>query len=182
MTGRVIWITGLSGAGKTTTAKRLCLSLKLLGCEAIMLDGDDIREILSISGNTCHKYDSKERLALALRYSGLCKLLALQGFTVIMSTISMFQEVYDYNRVHLPNYFEIYLKVPYAELRRRDTKKIYSEFEAGNKINIMGLDLPICEPINANHTVNFESELKVETIVEQVLAKLDVKIITDRNI
>ena len=58
----------------------------------------------------------------------------------------MFREVHTWNRTHLPGYFEAYLKVPIEELRRRDSKGIYSRFDAGKLKNVAGLDLNVDEP------------------------------------
>ena len=86
------------------------------------------------------------RLALALQYARLCQIISCQGQTVVIATISMFNEVYSWNRVNIPRYFEVYLKVPFEELRRRDPKNIYSRFDSGELKNIAGFDLPIDEP------------------------------------
>jgi adenylylsulfate kinase len=172
MRGQVFWITGLSGSGKTTLASEIHLSLKGLGVRAIFLDGDELRKIFFSSEPAVKNYNKDERLSLGLKYSNLCELLASQGFTVIIATISMFKEVYVLNRKQLPNYFEIYLKVPYGELRRRDSKQIYSQFEQGKINNVMGLDLPIQEPEAADLVVDFQNGLKPKDIANKLITKL----------
>lgn len=57
-----------------------------------------------------------------MKYSKLCQAISKQGINVIIATISLFKEENSWNRVHIPGYFEIYLKVPVEELCRRDPK------------------------------------------------------------
>jgi adenylylsulfate kinase len=72
---------------------------------------------------------------------------------VVTATISLFNEIHEWNRATLPGYFEVYLKVPIDELRRRDPKGIYRRFDAGELTHVAGLDLPIDEPEAADWVV-----------------------------
>ena len=155
MTGQVIWLTGLSGAGKTTVAQITNLRLRNLGLHPVLLDGDILRTLLENTNSASETYNRAERIKFALTYAHLCKILSSQGFTVIIATVSMFQEVYIWNRANLLNYFEIYLNVPLDELRRRDPKKIYQRYDAGELINVAGLDLPVDEPFEPHITIDF---------------------------
>ena len=155
MTGQVIWLTGLSGAGKTTVAQVTNLRLRKLGMHPILLDGDILRTLLKSTNSDTETYNRAERIKFALVYSQICKILSSQGFTVIIATVSMFQEVYIWNRTNLLNYFEIYLNVPLDELRRRDPKRIYQRYDAGELINVAGLDLPVDEPFEPHITIDF---------------------------
>ena len=156
MTGRVIWITGLSGAGKTTLAKGLSLRLENSKLRPILLDGDTLRNIFQKDGSDAQSYKRDTRLNLALQYGLICQTLSDQGFTVIISTIAMFNEIYAWNRENLNNYFEIFLKVPLVELYKRDPKKIYESYRHGKITNVAGLDLTIDEPISADVVYDFE--------------------------
>ena len=73
-------------------------------------------------------YNKNARLELAQQYARLCKLLSEQGVWVLIATISLFREIHDWNRKNISNYFEVFLDVPMAELRRRDSKGIYKAF------------------------------------------------------
>ena len=128
MVGTVIWITGLSGSGKTSLGHELYKRFKSTGISPILLDGDQLRNILQNGNNLSDSFDRKNRIILAFSYSRLCQILSSQGFTVIIGTISMYREIYLWNRTNLTNYFEVYLKVPLSELRRRDPKNIYKNY------------------------------------------------------
>jgi cytidine diphosphoramidate kinase len=172
MTGSVIWITGLSGAGKSTLAEKLTQRLTTGGTSTVRLDGDELREVFGIASGKCESYSREERLALAMRYSHLCRILAQQGITVVIATISLFREVHSWNRLNLPGYFEVYLKVPIEELRRRDPKCIYRRFDAGELNNVAGLDLPIDEPEAADHVVEFISGRSVDELANELITQL----------
>ena len=80
--GCVIWITGLSGAGKTTLSKDLGNCLKKIGIPCVLLDGDTIRSIFSEDKDN-KDYTNESRKRIALKYSRLSLLLASQGYCVI---------------------------------------------------------------------------------------------------
>jgi adenylylsulfate kinase-like enzyme len=170
---RVIWITGLSGAGKSTLSRELFARLRAAGEPTVMLDGDELREVFGAVAATADNHGREGRLALAMQYAHLCRLLAGQGLVVVIATISLFREVHAWNRVHLPGYFEVYLKVPLEELRRRDPKGIYRSFDAGEVAHVAGLDLPIDEPEAADWVVEFERGRSVTTLVEDIFNQVN---------
>lgn len=143
--GRVIWITGLSGAGKTTLARALLPHLP----HAILLDGDEMREALGELGGG---FDAASRKRLALTYARWARLLARQGFTVIVATISLFHEVHAWNREHLPNYLEVFLDVSEDMRRKRDPKGLYKGQARGQVSEMAGIEtqveLPLCPHVH----------------------------------
>jgi adenylylsulfate kinase-like enzyme/glycosyltransferase involved in cell wall biosynthesis len=167
--GRVIWITGLSGAGKSTLAHEVVARLRSEHESVVMLDGDELREIFGASATNSQNHNRDSRLALAMQYAQLCRMIAGQGLTVVVATISLFHEVHAWNRDNLPGYFEVYLKVPVEELRRRDPKGIYRRFDAGELINVAGLDLVIDEPVAADWVVEFLPWKTVSTQAEELI-------------
>ena len=168
----VIWITGLSGAGKSTLAHVVVASLRAEGEAVVMLDGDELREVFGAVAANARNHGREGRLALAMQYSQLCRILASQGLTVVIATISLYREVHTWNRAHLPGYFEVYLKVPIDELRRRDPKEIYRRFDAGELTHVAGLDLPVDEPEAADWVVEFEPGRSVAALVDELLNRL----------
>ena len=168
ISGRVIWITGLSGAGKSTLAHEVVAKLRESGEAVVMLDGDDLREVFGAVAANARNHGREGRLALAMQYAHLCRVIAEQGLTVVIATISLFREVHAWNRANLPGYFEVYLKVPIQEVRRRDPKGIYRRFDAGELTNVAGLDLPIDEPEAADWIVEFDPERTVTALAEDL--------------
>lgn len=170
--GEVIWITGLSGAGKSTLAHEVVARLRAEGKAVAMLDGDELREVFGAVAANAQNHGREGRLALAMQYAHLCRVIASQGLTVVIATISLFREVHAWNREHLPGYFEVYLKVPVEELRRRDPKGIYRRFDAGELSNVAGLDLPIDEPEAADWMAEFVSGQLVSDLADKLMTIL----------
>ena len=120
MEGRLFWVTGLSGAGKTTLGNMLYKYLKEKYPNTVIFDGDALR---SAFGNDLG-YSKEERFLCAMRYARLCKLLVDQGMYVICCTISMFDQVRGWNRSNIANYVEVYIEVPVAVLEERNQKNL----------------------------------------------------------
>ena len=169
MFGQVIWITGLSGAGKTTLAKALVRELHKQGQNPILLDGEALRKIFNLNVQQQNEFDRNARIKIALTYAQICQLLSSQGFTVVIATISMFKEIYIWNQKNLPKYFEVYLKVPIQELKRRDPKHFYQRYDEGKLINFPGLDIIVDEPKNSNTVLDFEHQPTVWKTPESLL-------------
>ena len=148
--GRVFWITGLSGAGKTTIGRELWRRLRAAGHSAIFLDGDTLREVIARDLGHSHS----NRRESAMRNARLCQMLSSQGHDVVCPTISLFHEVQRWSRENIPNYREIYLRVPMIELRRRDPKGIYAAAHRGDLPDVVGLDVPAELPEAADLTLD----------------------------
>lgn len=120
--GAVIWVTGLAEAGKTTVSRELVRQFGRRGRLPILLDGNEVRAALDMTSS----FDRAGRVRAAMIYARLCRMLAMEGHLVVMATISLFHQVQNWNRRHQPRYLEVLLDVPLGELRRRDSKGIYS--------------------------------------------------------
>ena len=173
-TSRTIWITGLSGSGKSTLATEVVTSLKNKGLPVVHLDGDELREVFRLSKDSKKNHSKESRILLAMQYSSLCKLISTQGITVVCSTISMFKEVYKWNRANLSNYIEVFLKVPLDELKKRDPKKIYQRYNNGELKNVAGLDLLVDEPKTPDWLFDFTSDKQytVEYMANKIIKNL----------
>jgi adenylylsulfate kinase-like enzyme/glycosyltransferase involved in cell wall biosynthesis len=175
--GPVIWITGLSGAGKTTLMVEVVSRFRRNNVAVVALDGDGLREVFGVTSIDGRDHDRQKRLNLALQYSRLCKTISSQGTVVVISTISLFREVHSWNRANLPGYFEVYLKVPLDELRRRDPKGIYSRFDKGELSDVAGLDIPIDEPESPDLLIEFDSTKTSSDLADRVLDKVRSRLI-----
>ena len=164
--GRVFWITGLSGAGKTTVGQELWGRLRTTGHPVIFLDGDELRAVIAEDLG----HSAENRRLSAMRNARLCRLLAGQGADVVCATISLFHEVQRWNRKNIPGYREIYLRVPIDELRRRDSKGIYAGAQRGDARDVVGLDVPAETPEAPDLVLDNYGTLDVATAVDRILA------------
>lgn len=164
----VYWLTGLSDSGKSTMCRKLVEYLRRNGKSVILLDGDEIRAVVG----AVKAHTREDRMALALRYSRLCKLLSDQGFDVAIATISLFEEVHKWNRENLPGYCEIFLDVPLDELKRRDTKGIYERFERNEIKNVAGIDLQVDFPKNPDVVLHFSASMDQNTMFDDLIRQL----------
>ena len=160
--GLVLWITGLSGTGKTTLGRELWHRLRAAGRPAIFLDGDLLRA--SIAEDLDYTAGSRRRSAM--RNARLCRLLAEQGTDVVCATISLFHEVHRWNRENVPGYREIYLRVPIEELRLRDSKGIYGE--DSNSRDIVGFDIPAEVPEAPDLILDNYGQVNIATAVDRI--------------
>ena len=141
--GTLYWITGLSGSGKTTVGSHLLALLRQRRPATIFLDGDELRDVFAIT----EAYSPEDRLQLASRYARLCRLLTDQGLDVVCCTISLFRQIHQWNRANIPNYREIYLRVPIEVLVARDAKGLYGKAGRGEVAHLVGAGIPFDEPI-----------------------------------
>lgn len=163
--GRVYWVTGLPGAGKTTVAQALQKEIALKGENSVILDGDALRNILQRTD----EYDREARKDLARIYSRLCALIASQGINVICATVSMFDEVRNWNRSNIPRYVEVYLKASVETLIRRDKKGIYGRAASGKQDNVLGINAGFEEPRSPDMTIPVDDQQGPAELASSIL-------------
>lgn len=155
----VIWVTGLSASGKTTLTEMILGLLQQKGITPVVLDGDKIREAID---DPYWLYDEESRLVGSYRYSRLAKLFSDQGHLVLVPTISMFDEVRDWNRKHIENYFEVYISLSEQLRKERDKKGVY---QINNLPQVVGQDasvqLPKTSDVNIENASSYD-ELKIQ--------------------
>lgn len=157
--GTVYFFTGLAGAGKTTIGGLFYRRLKAKKLNVFCMDGDAMDGVFERTG-----YSTAARLKDAKAEFRLCRALAEQGIDVVMCSISMYDEIRDWNRANIGSYKEIYIKVTQDTLYRRDQKKLYS---SGAK-EVVGVDLPWEEPKTPDAVVENDGQETPEAIVARL--------------
>lgn len=164
--GSVLWLTGLSGAGKTTVARELQQLFINNNEKLLILDGDIVRSAIQ---DPHWKFDAESRKNGSYRYARLAQLAASQGLTVLVPTISMFDEVRAWNRAHIINYFEVYLHADLENLQQRDHKALYKNFNDGKASHMAGLDVEVELPKCPDLTIdNNGDRAKLTRNVEKI--------------
>lgn len=162
----VIWITGLSGAGKTTLCEALRAALKPRLPELVVLDGDDVRQ--AFGGNL--GYDEEGRATQFRRLQSIARLLAQQGLVVLVAAVYQRPDLMAWNRANLPGYFEVYLKTSLATVTARDSKGLYRKALAGETRNVVGVDIPYHPPERPDLTIEADRPEPPARLAERVIA------------
>lgn len=166
----VVWIIGLSGAGKTTLANEVIADVRRVQGNVVLIDGDMVREVF---GNDLG-HTMEDRLTNARRICQLGKFLDDQGIHVVCAILSLFPETREWNRKNLKNYYEVFIDTPIQDLVQRDSKGIYHRFIKGEIRDVAGLDIEFLRPNNADLIIeNINSKLVLlafaKTIAERIL-------------
>ena len=162
--GTVYWITGLSGAGKTTIGRMFYNKFRKEYSNCVFFDGDTLRKVFGDDLG----YSEEDRRKCAMRYSRLCKLLSDQGIHVVICTISMFDSVREWNRDNFVRYKEIYIRVPLSVLKERDQKGLYSGNTCEQDTTVAGLDFAFEEPKNPDIILDNGGQQKLEELIDSL--------------
>jgi len=168
----VVWIIGLSGAGKTTLANEVVARVRRDRNNVILIDGDMVREVF---GNDLG-HTMKDRHTNAQRICQLGKLLDDQGIHVVCAILSIFPETRAWNRENLKNYYEVFIDTPMQDLVQRDSKGIYRRFNSGEIRDVAGMDIEFPRPDNADlviHNASSREELLgfAQAIAEKIMGE-----------
>lgn len=163
--GILYWITGLSGAGKTTIGNALYYELRETKDNIVILDGDILKKLVGDSLG----YTKEDRKKRAYYYSNLCKTLTDQGISVVICTIAMYDEVREWNRNNIEKYIEVFLKVKKETLIKRDRKGLYSAQALGKVNNIVGIDQDVEFPKNPDIIIENDGLIPVVEIVRKIV-------------
>ncbi len=156
----VIWLTGVSGVGKTTLAEGLKKYYETKGQAVEILDGDEIRKTLSKDLG----FSPEDRKEHNRRVIFIAKILAKNGVVTIVPLISPYRETRDNARKELPKFFEVWVKASQEECIKRDPKGLYKKALAGEIKNLTGLQAPYEEPLNPELVVDTEKHTVIESI------------------
>jgi len=176
----VIWMTGLSGAGKTTIAKNLEAELLAQGYLAQILDGDNIRS--GINNNL--SFSEEDRFENIRRIAEISKLYVQGGVICINSFISPTGKIREMAKriIGKDDYIEIYVNAPLEVCEDRDVKGLYSKARRGEIKDFTGIDSPFEEPLNPDVEVNTDIQTakeSVQQILDHILPLIEFK--KDKN-
>jgi sulfate adenylyltransferase/3'-phosphoadenosine 5'-phosphosulfate synthase len=164
--GFVVWLTGLSGAGKSTIAEGLESSMRAAGLSVEVLDGDIVRQHLG-QGLGFSRADRDTNIQ---RISFVANLLARNGVAVIVAAISPYRAAREAARAEIDRFVEVYVRCSMDELVRRDTKGLYARALRGELANFTGVSDPYEEPAAPDVTAVTDQETVQESVAKVLRA------------
>ncbi|MEA9785721.1 sulfate adenylyltransferase subunit CysN [Xanthomonas campestris pv. raphani] len=166
---RVLWFTGLSGAGKSTVANLVDKRLHALGYHTFILDGDNVRHGL----NRDLGFTDEDRVENIRRVAEVARLMADAGLIVLVSFISPFRAERQLARERFDSgeFVEVFVDVPLAVAEARDVKGLYRKARAGQIPNFTGIDSPYEAPERPEIHLHADGE-NVEALARHVLEYL----------
>lgn len=168
--GFTLWLTGLSGAGKSTIADIVEAKLRQIGLKVEPLDGDVIRTNLGKGLG----FSKEDRDINVLRVGFVCNLLTRNGVAVIASLISPYKDIRNQNRELIGDFIEVYVATSVEECAKRDVKGLYQKAFAGEIKGFTGVDDPYEAPDNPEitlDTVNNTPDQCADIIIKYLIEK-----------
>jgi len=162
----VIWLTGLSAAGKTTIAATLSERLGILGHKVEHLDGDLVRKLFPGTGFTREERDRHIK-----RIGYLAAMLEKHEVLVVASFISPYREARAFVRSQCKNFIEVYVSTPLVECEKRDPKGLYKKARKGEILNFTGISDPYEPPEHPEIEID-TTGISVEEAVNHILVYL----------
>jgi cytidine diphosphoramidate kinase len=152
----VIWITGISGAGKTTLGSYFFKYLKKKKINSIFLDGDETRKIFFGYG----KYSLNDRDLHAIKLTNLVKYLSDQNINIIISANITSQKYRNWCKKNIKFFLEVFIDASLDELLKRDYKKLYYLALKKKIKNVVGVDIPFKKPIKPHLVIKNSTSKK----------------------
>ncbi len=168
--GCTVWLTGLSGSGKTTSARALRDVLHIEGRSCLIIDGDELRHGLSVDLG----FSAADRDENVRRAGEIALLANTQGVIAIVSLISPRANARRAVRAAHENvgarFIEVYLATPLSVCEARDPKALYRRARAGEQIHLTGVDDPYETPERAEFVVSTEYSSREEIAAQLISA------------
>ena len=159
-----IWITGISGSGKTTIAKEIIKTYKKYLPNLINIDGDLVRQFFGQN----LKYNEEDRIEQIKRIQRICKFLEQQGLILIVSALYSNNNLLQWNRQNFLNYYEIFLDANLTLVKKRDPKNLYKKHQEGKEKDIVGIDIPWNPPQNCDLKITMNEKTTVQDVIKKI--------------
>lgn len=164
-----VWMTGLSGSGKSTVANALEKKLFSMGRHTMLLDGDNVR--MGLNKNL--GFGQQDRIENIRRIAEVAKLMNDAGLIVLTSFISPYtRDRRDAKRIIGDSFIEVYISTPLEECERRDVKGLYQAAREGKIADFTGITSPYEAPENPDITID-TSQHDLEECVDIIIQKLE---------
>lgn len=163
----IVWIVGLAGSGKTTVGRQVHAGWQAADPATVLIDGDEMRAIFAHDRGEA-AYTVEGRRINSDRIRALCAWLDRQGINVVCCILSIFPEARAANREEFPDYLEVWLDAPRADLDAR--RPIYGEARAGTRANVVGVDIPFEAP--AAPDLHFDTGSATGRPAEEIAAEI----------
>jgi adenylyl-sulfate kinase len=165
--GFTLWLTGMSGAGKSTISEQLMARFRGADARVELLDGDVVRTNLSQGLG----FSREDRDTNIRRIGFVSELLSRNGVIVVVAAISPYRDTREEVKSLIGNFVEVYVECPLAVLAERDVKGLYKRALAGEVGNFTGISDPYEPPLNPDVVVQSDRET-VEESVRKIWRKL----------
>ena len=169
--GAVVWLTGLSGAGKSAVATTLEAALASRGVATALLDGDNVRHGLCADLG----FSEADRAENVRRVGEVAKLMADAGLIVIAALVSPYAAHRDAVRARLPEgrFVEVWADAPLSVCEARDPKRLYAAARAGKLAGLTGVDAPYEAPPSPEITLACDGRTPPAVLAGAIVAHLE---------
>jgi len=158
--GFTLWLTGMSGAGKSTISERLMARFRKAGAKVELLDGDIVRTNLSQGLG----FSREDRDTNIRRIGFVSELLSRNGIVVVVAAISPYRETREEVKSRIANFVEVHVDCPIEVLASRDVKGLYKRALVGEVVNFTGISDPYEPPLHPDVTVRSDRETVDESV------------------
>ena len=165
--GILFWITGLSGSGKTSIAKKIKKDISKKYGPSIVISGDNLRKIFVLD-----KYDYYSRLLNMKKFLDFAKFITDQKINLIFAVVGLIEKPKNSARKKIANFIEIYLKSDIKKIIKKGKKKLYKQ----KKNNIVGISIKPEFPKKADIVLNNDYKKSIEILSKVLLNKIHKKI------
>lgn len=169
----IVWLVGLSGAGKTTIGRIAVNELRSHGHPTVLLDGDEFREVIGQTST----YDRRDREINSRRMARFSLLLERNHVVVVACILSIFPEHRSELRRIAQDYIEVYVKADISDLLNRDYKRLYAKAMAGEQQHVVGVDIDFPEPVMPDLVIENQTNISDVSalgrrVAEEVMERL----------